>query len=287
MIKISTPATSANLSVGFDTLGIALNLYNEFQFEQSPVFRTVGFNSRYTIKTNLVIKSYIAFAKEYVEESKVIPVKVSLLKEDIPISRGLGSSASCILAGVVAANEIHGFHKSLEECASFASKFEGHPDNIFACAFGMLTATFQASNKYVYDVFGISDDLVFTLLTPEQRGNTKQLRNVLKNKVSLQDAVFNLSRMIHVPKGFAQGDLVLLKDVLQDTLHEQYRFPFIPRYQELQELGDDIITCISGSGSSVLLISKKSITKQIKHLNNSFTIKELNASEGIKVEVIS
>ena len=103
-------------------------------------------------------------SKQFLDETKVIPVKVSLVKEDIPISRGLGSSASCILAGVLAANKIHGFNQSLEECASFASKLEGHPDNVFACAFGKLTASFQSESKYLYDVFYVC----FARLTTKQ-----------------------------------------------------------------------------------------------------------------------
>jgi len=287
MIRISTPATSANLSVGFDALGIAIDIYNDFLFEESKTFQVNGFNPKYNNNNNLVISSYTAFAKKYAKD--IIPVKVTLENEDIPISRGLGSSASCILAGVLASNLIHNLYKSILECASFASELEGHPDNIFSCSFGHLTASFKGDTGYVYKTFPINKDYRFTLLVPETKGSTEDLRNALKKEIKLEDTVFHLSRMIHVPHAISGNDFSLLKELLQDKVHELYRFPFIPRYQELLELrkDDDKIVCISGSGSTVLIISKSSIKDDLKHLSSTFDIKEVNITTGVKVEVLS
>lgn len=288
MIKIKIPATSANMSVGFDSLGIALNLYNEFTAVEAEDFIVSGFQQEYNNSSNLVIKSYIQFTTQYLPISKMKKISLTLTKEDIPISRGLGSSATCILAGVLISNEIHKLDLPLEECAAFASKIETHPDNVYTAVFGNCTTAFSTKNGYYYDTFTVDKNYHFTVLIPEVKGSTEELRNALKQEVTLSDAVFHLSRMIHIPKAISTFQFPLLKELLQDKLHEQYRFPFIPRYKEIEELNnfEDIIACVSGSGSTVLIISKHSVLKKLNQFKNTFNIIETTISNGCEIEVI-
>jgi homoserine kinase len=285
MLKIKVPATSANLSVGFDSLGLALSLFNEFEVKVSDSFQLIGFEAPFDqVDNNLFVESYTRCCEVCGVKSK--PVSIRLVGQDIPISRGLGSSASIILAGVLAANEVHSLGMTKLECASIASDIEGHPDNVFACAFGYVTSVFKASKHYIHETFIPNESLEFTVLVPETVGKTSELRGALQKQVPLEDAVFQLSRMIHVPRAFQNGDFDLLKEVLQDKLHEPYRYPFIPMSENLQNLkSDDLIVCISGSGTSMLLISKKDISSRLGDLNKVFQIKKVTPTNGATVEV--
>lgn len=253
--RVKTPATSANLGVGFDTLGIALSLYNEFQFESSHDDTFIGFQARYQNKKyNLVYKAYAAFFKTYGKGSYQA-VKMTLIKQDIPISRGLGSSASLILAGVFASNHLHQIHVSFDDCVSFAATFEGHPDNVYACAYGGLISVIKQEDKYIHQALEVSDKLHFHLLIPREKGYTKKLREALPKHVSLIDAVHNSSRMSVLPAAMKQGDMNLLKVVLDDRLHEPYRIPRLPNQDIINHLKEKYLILISGSGPTLFIIT--------------------------------
>ena len=198
--RIKTPATSANLGVGFDTLGLALSLYNEFQFETSQEDTFIGFKQQYLNKKyNLVYNSYVAFYKKH-GLGPYQPVTITLIKQDIPISRGLGSSASLILAGVFASNQLHQMNVSFDACVSFAATFEGHPDNVYACAYGGLLSIIKHDDQYIHHTMDISETLHFHLLIPKEKGYTKKLREALPKQVPLKDVIYNSSRMSVLPK---------------------------------------------------------------------------------------
>ncbi len=278
MLTIKTPATSGNVGVGFDTLGIAFNLYNTFTFEESDVFRVKGFDKDFDLAHNLVIKAYQLYAKQ--ENIEPRPVTVSLVENHIPESRGLGSSASCILAGVLAANVIHGLNKTMAECVAFAAQLEGHGDNVFACAYGSLTACLNTKESYVYHTYQIHKSLRFYVLIPKKGKSTKDLRSLLPQSIPLKDAVHNLSRMIFVPDAFKNGNVSMLKTLLNDQLHEPYRYQTIPHKKIIESI-DNAISVISGSGPTMLFISKEEL--KIDHIPSGVTFKEVFVSQGVEV----
>lgn len=287
MLKVKIPATSANIRVGFDTLGIALNIYNEFTADVSNEYNVKGFKKEFNNESNLVLKSYQQFASTFLNEDQIKKVSITLTSGNIPVSRGLGSSATCILAGVIIANEINNLKKTLHECASIASDIETHPDNVFAAAFGNLTAAFKTKDGYHKDTFKINQNYHFTVLSPETKGSTEELRNALSKQVSLEDTVFHISRIIHIPKAFEQYNFKLLKELLQDRIHETKRLQFIPKHEEITKLNENnnMIACVSGSGSSILIISTESIVDNLNHLKGSFKITETTISNGCQIEV--
>ena len=287
-IQVTTPATSANLAVGFDSLALALSLYNTFTFEPSNETILIGFDPEYSDESNLVYQAYLGLQRRYTNQSKPIPVTITLRKQDIPESRGLGSSASCIVAGVLASNHIHNLHLSPSECANFAAEMEGHPDNVFACVFGSLTAVFQDNNKYFHRTFDVLDFLHFTLLIPDKAGSTKELRSALPEQVSRADAVYQLSRMIHVPEAFLNADFDRLKLLLKDRIHEPYRYPFIPDVQRVLDVKQNLdgIMLISGSGPSLLILSNHDIKDQLSPLFDTFDIVAVKRSVGTTLEVL-
>lgn len=285
-MRIKVPATSANIGVGFDTLGLALSLSNIFDFNESDTFSVKGFDSP-NVEDNLVISVYKSVTKHL--NKGVKPISVELVQNEVPISRGLGSSATCILAGVFASNHYNELGLSFDECVNIAADIEGHPDNIFAAAYGGLVATFKDDDDYIYQSFNINKDLIFSVLIPNVVGNTEELRRVLPSKLTYQDTVSNLSRIIHVPHAFASGNLKLLKKVLFDQLHEPYRLPFIPEYQLLSEMNRDesLVVKISGSGPTVLVISNDSINSStFPELSRVFRFKEVIVDyKGLEIEL--
>ncbi|MBN2540381.1 MAG: homoserine kinase [Bacilli bacterium] len=283
MLKITTPATTSNLAVGFDAIGMAVDLYNVFTFEEAGKFSFSGFSV--DPKDNLVYQAYISFCQSCgVNQPK--PLKIALIANQVPISRGLGSSASLIVAGVLAANHFNQLKQSQLECAAFASEMEGHPDNVFACMFGGLTAVVKTEEGYYYDSFLVSSDLQFTVLIPEAVGSTEELRKVLPKQVSMQDAVYHLSRTIHLPNAFATGDLNRLQVLLRDKLHEQYRAPYLIGYDAVKTFAkkQNAVSFVSGSGPTQFLIHKGSL-EWTDELRSLFEATEVSVSSGVMLEV--
>lgn len=285
MLRIKTPATTSNLGVGFDCLGLSLNLYNVFEFTASNTFELSGFSKAY-IDNNLVLNAYKSLCSEFkVNQPK--PITISLIENNIPVARGLGSSASCILAGALAANHFNQLNLELEDIARFTADYEGHPDNAYACLFGGLVSILKEENTYIYDTFNVSKELYFSLMIPNVLGKTETLRNILPKQINLNDAVYNLSRMIHLPKAFSNGDFALLKTLLKDKYHEKYRASFIPRFCDIKSLANayQIIQLISGSGPTLFMISKTNNFEKLSRFEE-YKIVPVSIAHGTVLEVI-
>jgi len=234
---------------------------------------------------NLVLLGYQKVFDIYVKKNYQ-PVKITLTKNDIPISRGLGSSASCIVAGVFAANAMYDLNLTKEELAHLAVSLEGHADNVFAAIFGNLTAVFKEQESYFHDVFIPSKDFAFHVLIPQKQGSTKKARSILPNVLNIEDSVYHLSRTIHIPKAVVTGNFDMLKRVLKDRIHELHRYPSIPLYHKIIALKEnpDYIVCISGSGPSVLVITKVSSTLEVdKEISKAFDVVSLLPTSGVEV----
>lgn len=288
MLTIKVPATTSNLGVGFDTLGMALNIYNVFGFTETKEYKVVGFDAENT-KNNLVLQSYISFCLDNgLPEEDIQKVAIEVIENSIPIARGLGSSATCIIAGVIAANEINHLDKSITECATYASKKEGHPDNAFSTIKGGFNATFNHEGKYVNQVLKVSKNLYFTLLVPNNTGKTEELRSILPKNVALTEAVYNLSRIVQLPMALEQGDFESLQLILTDKLHEQYRSTFIPQYDEVKKISieNNIICLISGSGPTLFLVSESPIEDIFNGVLDTFVKIDVSIANGTTWECV-
>lgn len=288
MLKIRVPATTSNLSVGFDSIGLALNLYNEFHFEVAEKFTLIGFDSSHN-EDNLVVKAYNLFCNENkISEQYSVKVRITLAEQEVPVAKGLGSSATCIIAGIVAANYFNRLDKTVEECANFASRLEGHPDNVFSAIYGGLNSSYLSHGEYINEVFEISKKFQFAVLIPDAVGHTDELRDALPEMVPLKDAVFHLSRMIHVPKAFSTGDFYGLRSLLQDKLHESYRSKSIPLFEFVKTLAinNQFICCVSGSGPSLFLISVNDNYKIFEKIESMYQLVPVTVSGGMSVKVV-
>lgn len=278
MLRIKVPATSANLCVGFDVLGLALSLYNEFTFIEGDSFSFEGFETRFSNYENLVYKAYLyTFNKA---KKKIIPVKI-IFRGEIPIARGLGSSSSLIVAGVFAANYFLNNMYSKEQLFNFCVDIEGHPDNVGAAIYGGLVASYKKEDSSYQPIcYKVSDKLKYLLVIPKYPVETSRARQVLPDELSYQAVVNNLSRIINIPKAFEAGDLELIKDLFKDEIHEPYRKNLIADYSLVKAEFKDYASCISGSGSTILIISTKKITKKLL----GFSCENVSCSKGIIIE---
>ena len=261
---VRTYATSANLGPGFDAFGICLNLYNEYAFEVSNKYEINEFNDNYkNPENNLIIKSYEKVFN--ILNKKVIPIKLTELEHNIPTSRGLGSSASCIVSGVMIANNVLGDILSIDDVFQIASDIEGHPDNVAPLIFGGLTCSFK-NDKYYTVKCSPSNDFIYTVCIPSFELKTSVARSVLPENVKMADAVSNISHSVALIKALELGNMELLKQANIDKLHQDYRFPLInDSAYFINYAKNNPATCmISGAGPTILLISKESLNISYK-----------------------
>lgn len=287
-IIITVPGTSANLGPGFDSLGIALSIYNKFIFKKSEKFEFINVNEKYANENNMIIRSALK-TYNYLQ-CEVIPFSLEE-KQDIPISRGLGSSATCIVAGIAAANYFAGNRLSRSEILNIANSIEGHPDNVAPAIFGGLISSFVHSENVIFTKYSVSNELLFTVAIPNFSLTTIKSRNALPKKLNYSDIVFSLSRAINIPKAIESGDVKKLFLLLEDKLHHPYRLPLISEGLKFRDFSkrNKIPFCISGSGSTLMYISNKEVeSKLIKSkYRNKWEFKTLKPDRnGYILEVI-
>lgn len=254
MIKYKVPATSANLGIGFDCLGIALSLYDYFEIEESDKFILDGFINN-DIKNNLFIKAYKKACRY--KKDKVVPLKVKL-KADVPISRGLGSSSCMIVGGIYAYNILHNNCLSKEEMLELATAIEGHPDNVAPCIYGGLCIS--SDNKTT--LLKVSNKWHFGIWIPPYEVKTSEARKVLPTSYSREDIVSNIANAIKGIKALETFDLDNISSLSKDKIHEPYRKTLIKdfkKYEKLAYQNGAKAFLISGSGSTCLSISNKDL----------------------------
>lgn len=280
MIKFKVPATSANIGSGFDCLGIAFSFYNEYKIEKSKKMLIDGCDPAFTTKDNLF---NIAFNKTMKKLNKKGSYHVNYFPT-IPASRGLGSSASVIVAGCKTANLLYGSNKKLsdDEIFQIASEIEGHPDNVAPAIFGGLTASIKLENGHFYHKnFKVSKKLYFTVLIPDFKTSTEKARKLLPKQYKKEEVIQMIPHSILTVEALQNGDFNLMKNVCKDFVHEPYRKKMIKDYDAIKkavEKNGDAVLLISGSGPTLLTISKnKNFGKNFKlpKTKNNWVIKNL------------
>ena len=257
-VTVRVPATTANLGVGFDTLGCALQLYNTLSFTLSDKLSFSGCDEEYQTPDNL---TYQGFAAVYTHEGQPVPDVHIDISAGIPVCRGLGSSAAMIAAGALAANKLGQFHLDAPALLAIVTPIEGHPDNLAPALFGGLTASMMAGGQVYTVSYPVHPALRFVLLSPDFPLSTHAARSVLPQSVPFPDAVAQLSRLALLPKALELGDEALIAHCLNDRLHQPYRFPLIAESDTLRALAHDLgcdAFCISGAGPTLLCVTRDS-----------------------------
>lgn len=290
MIKIRVPATSANLGSGFDTVGVALKLYATFIVEESDTLVITGCPEAYANEHNLFYKTYVHRCAQL----KVTPKKMSLaIASDIPVARGLGSSATFILGGILCAHLLHKIPYTLQEVAVAAAKEEGHPDNVCPALYGGLCASLIEGGTVISEPFPIHKDIRFYFIVPDFELLTTLTRVALPMKVNLTDAVYNLSRVPLLLKAIEKGKQDQIEACIQDALHQPYRYPLIYQSESVLAILESFgikSAYISGAGPTIGMIvnhpiDSVAIQAKLNTLKHNFTLIELPVDNaGLKAE---
>lgn len=279
---IKVPATSANVGPGFDCLGLALNLYNEIEYEvldkDGELLVEIlgeGKNDLAKDKRNLIYKAY-----ESVFEYLKRPVKGIRLKltNNIPLSRGLGSSSAAIIGGIVLANRVLEGVLSEKEILKIALKFEHHPDNIAPALLGGFIVSMLNGEEVVTKKLEMPSEIRATVIVPQFELSTEKSRQVLPETVSMKDAVFNVSRTALLVSAICSNDLEAIKLALEDRLHQNYRASLIPGLSEVIEEANkmDILgIALSGAGPSIIIFHKEDVEMDIDLLVKILKDKEV------------
>ncbi len=274
--EIKVPATSANLGSGFDCAGVALSLYNTFVFEKAEKDEIVRFNG--DIENNLILKAY---RKLFEKAGKpYIPVKISIKKCGVPSARGLGSSATCIVAGVMGANYMLKNLYPKDYLLEVMAEIEGHPDNVAPAFLGGMTIACEVNGIKAIKV-NVNSNLKVYACIPNFGLTTNSARAVLPNTVDFEDASYNVKGASLLQYAFESGDIELIKRVFDDRLHQKYRFPLIKGGEEVKKLLEDLgfAVAIGGAGPTILAISngKTLDVKALKNIEGArWTIKPLH-----------
>jgi homoserine kinase len=234
--KVSVPATTANLGPGFDCLGAALTLHNHFRFTPLPpgselqiVARGEGADQLSQDETNLV---YRAFCMLFDHVGQPVPPLRLEIDSAIPLSRGLGSSATAIVGGLVGANALAGEPLSRGAIADLATEIEGHPDNVLpALLGGCRLAARGLGGDWQICQLPWKGDILPVVAIPDFTLSTAKARSVLPEQYSRADAVFNAAHLALLVRALETGHVDWLRAALQDRIHEPYRSCLIPGWQ--------------------------------------------------------
>ena len=255
-VTIRVPATTANLGPGFDAFGCALSLYTDVTFEETDAgLEITGCDEAYAGPDNMAYTSYCAVLASLSEEVRGVKIHI---RSDIPICRGLGSSAALLVAGAMGANVLRGNRLSTQGLLNITNAMEGHPDNLAPAFYGGLTASMVDNGLPVTVDFPLHPDWEFLALVPDFDLPTTLARSVLPTQYSRADAVYNISHGAMVLKALELGDEKLLRNAMQDRIHQPYRKSMITDYDKIEGLirTTGAAFCLSGAGPTLLCITR-------------------------------
>jgi homoserine kinase len=263
MMKVRIPASTSNLGSGFDVFGLALRLYLNVSIEPQPTgiqdmhFTGEGKEIVTASKTSNFITE--SLHQVFADRRLAVPGYRISVHNEIPVLRGLGSSGTAVLAGVIAANYLGKLEMTDNEILAEAVHIEKHPDNICPSYAGGLTAAVRLEDGSVlYRKWKFPTELMLVFVVPEFFISTKRAREVLPKSYPLKDIVFNLQRVSLLFEALYSGNYSLLKIVVEDRLHQPYRAPLIPGMGKILALNDGSLAYgifLSGSGPTTCAIT--------------------------------
>jgi homoserine kinase len=308
-VSVKVPASTANLGPGFDCLGMALPLYNTITIEETVLPGTgieinvmtedeaideMTFENIPKDENNLIYKAVEMLYNSIGQEPSELKINI---QTGIPITRGLGSSSSIVVGGLLAANKLLGNPADETALLAIATEVEGHPDNVAPAMFGgFCLASMEDDGSVSCTKLPWPENWKLTVLIPDYELDTAIARSVLPEKISIKDASFNVKKCAMLIDSVYRKDSEMMKKSLKDKIHQPYRADLIKGFKEISELienKDDILGCVvSGAGPTILVISenngfdkiKGDVVKIFKDLNVYCDIKTLNIeNEGTKV----
>ena len=255
--RIRVPASAANLGPGLDSVALALSLHISVTVKVSKKFNLVirGLGQEVIPTTkdkNFIYKAFAAVCKE---KKEAVPELEILVENNIPPARGIGSSASGIVAGLLAANSIMDYKMNRSQLLQIANKVEGHADNSAAALFGGCVVVIKENGRIYWGRVDVPPQLKVVLFIPDFEIPTGKARAILPKKVTMEDAVFNIQRVALLISSLSQSDFEMLNLSTKDRLHEDVRIKaFFPKVYKLAEVAREAGAkgaFLCGSGSSI------------------------------------
>ncbi|MEK8131371.1 homoserine kinase [Paenibacillus filicis] len=261
-VRVQVPASTANLGPGFDTLGMALNLYAwiEMSIAEETRFTLYGDQMKGvpTDKSNLL---YEVASLVFERAGLPAPELDIAIYSEIPLTRGLGSSASAIVGALAAANALIGGRFTNDELFQFATELEKHPDNVGASLFGGIVVAFWDGERAEHIRVEPHENLEVLVAIPHFQLSTEKARGVLPRHQSLENAVFNVGHSSVLVAAFCTGQLDMISRAMKDALHQPYRAPLVPGLAEILEGATEhgaLGVALSGAGPTILALVDRS-----------------------------
>ncbi len=295
-VSVKVPATSANIGPGFDCLGLALPIYNTITIEETVLPGTgieinmisedaadeMIFDDIPKDENNIVYKAVEMLYNSIGQEPSELKINI---QSQIPITRGLGSSAAVIVGGLIAANKLLGSPADETALLSIATEVEGHPDNVAPAILGGFVLSSQEDDGSItYRKLNWPEEWDITVCIPDFELSTNIARSVLPEAVPMQDAVYNAKHLAMLIEAVNTKDEKLMKTALHDKLHQPYREKLVPGMKEIMEAfkhEDGVLGCVlSGAGPTLLIISHKYDLDKIKS-----TVREIWEPQSVKVDI--
>ena len=268
MIKVTVPATTANLGPGFDAMGMALSQYSVFECEPADKIEIIleGLESeKLTVENNLVVNCMnrvFNYAGKHPEGYRLKIIN------GVPLARGMGSSASAIVGGLMCANALIGSPLSEDELLKLATEVEGHPDNVAPALLGnLIVSTTTKDGEVVFRSIEPFKEMDCVLFIPDYEVSTKDSRGVLPENVSMKDAVHNSSHLALLVLGFVNGDKELIGKTMDDRIHEPYRKKLIKNFDDFREAALNsgaFAFSLSGAGSTIIAYSDEENSRNVR-----------------------
>lgn len=263
-VLVSVPATTANLGPGFDCLGAALTRYNRFTFTRStpetPLHIEVTGTGSDRVSTDASNLAYVAFCEFFKRIAQPLPPLRLAIALDVPLARGLGSSSTAIVGGILGANALAGSPLSAADLATLATDIEGHPDNVVpALLGGCRLATVDDQGQGILCDVPWHSSIVPIVVVPAFEVSTAEARQVLPQHYSRADAVYTLGHLGLLLRALATGNGDWIRAALGDRIHVPYRKTLIPGYDAVVQAALDTgaygVT-ISGAGPTLLALGR-------------------------------
>ena len=286
-IRIRVPGSTANLGSGFDVLGLALGLYNTIEMEEIArgVELTVEGEGADRLQRDVERSLVVRAARAAFAHLGVTAPGLRIhLKNAIPLRRGLGSSGTACLGGVVGAAELVGRPLAVADVLKLALPFEGHPDNITPSLVGGLTATCVSEGAVRYVKIPVPKAIQIVAVIPDRELSTAEARRALPQQVPLTDAVYNVGRAAMLVGALVAGDLGLLDEATRDRLHQPYRAKLLPGMEEVFEAGrraGALATFLSGAGSTVVALVEREAETVGREMVEAWTARGIRAQAKV------
>ena len=289
-VEVKVPVTSANLGPGYDTLGMALQVYYNFKFEkvdgnQVQIDIRISGNKNYNIQDSLIRETL-----KYLENKTDRRFNGLHITELLPFlpGKGLGSSGAAIIGALFGLNSLYEIGLSQAEILEYAYELEGHPDNITPALYGGLNIT-AVGDKIYREKLHPHPDLSLILAVPDYIANTEEQRRLLPAQIKIDDITYNQSRTALMPFALASGNWEMLKELLNDRIHQPYRMADTLAWDKLVKeaiSGGAIGVVLSGAGPSILALAnnkEKEIAEIIREVWAEYNVEARTVITGADV----